>query len=218
MTMTVFTSSYTQGGYIWAGSAGDGFFVAPGVAVTDTSAAVNNVEDYIAFIDTEGSSTAQIDGSVTAAGAPLILGNGYSGSGTANIQIGSGGSVNGDNATYAAIQIHQNLSHGREGELITNAGVIDGAGQAISSNAYGSITNNGAIYAGSDAVDNFDGVSTDTVSLFNHGTISGGSYGVIDTGGHVAVIYNSGAIDGALMRSSRTPPPPKRSPITPPGR
>jgi hypothetical protein len=47
-------------------------------------------------------------------------------------------------------------------------------------------------------VENDDDVSTDIVQLYNHGTISGGFYGVADLNSHIAEIFNTGAIDGGV--------------------
>jgi hypothetical protein len=60
----------------------------------------------------------------------------------------------------------------------------------------GQLVNDGAITAGGIGVNNDDSNPDDIVTLDNHGTISGGTNGVSDTGGHFAKIYNSGAIDG----------------------
>jgi hypothetical protein len=186
MTTKFFTTSTTVlSGPIWTGAPGGGVYVAPGVALTDKDSSSTGAP---ALLNEGGSATAQINGSVTAVGPAIQFGGG-----TEIIQIGSTGSVISTNpAAGFAIEIDPSVK-----EAISNAGLIEGAVNGIVSVAPGIITNNGAIYGGNgDAVRNSDGNSTDKVLLYNNGTISGARDGVADTGGHIAYIYNSGAIVG----------------------
>jgi hypothetical protein len=197
MTTTFFTSSQNQdSGTIWIGANGDAVNVAPGVNLTDSGAGESVLWDEF------GSATAQVNGFVMAEYVPLIFGAAWptAVSGTATIQIGTGGLVASTN--NSAIQIDQDAANGSYTEQITNAGVIEGATQGIVSSAKGTITNNGTIYAGDAGVDNYDSKSTDTVRLYNHGTISAGQDGVADFGAHIAYVYNSGSIDGGPPNGS----------------
>jgi hypothetical protein len=212
MTTTFFTSSQDQSSQIWFGGDGDGIYVSPGVSLTD-----EDTSGYPAFGATSGNVTAQIFGSIAAVDVALGFGgNGaQAGPGTATIQIGSAGSVTSTNS--AAIDILS--GYFSEAESIANAGLIDGAGDGIVSQVKGTITNNGAIYAGVIGVHSTDSVFGDIVQLNTTARFPAvkSAYPTPAATSPRSTTAAPSTAGRGSTRSIRTPPPPKRSPITRPG-